>query len=158
MASSNKSPASFIRLTLRPLRILLPMLLLSGSAFAAEFTSLIPVTTERIVSSSPAFRKAFAAANLVDGNLKTEYASWNQGTNTVVEFDFGRPTRIVAFRHVDRNNIATVALSVLEFYDADGKLTSAVPVKHVDQPGGTTFFILPSAIVAERVKWQVARL
>lgn len=142
----------------RALTFLLSVLFLGGTASAAQFTSLVPVTKEHIVSSSPAFAKAFAAARLVDGNLKTEYASRNQGTNTMVEFDFGHPTRIIAFRHVDRNDAATVAASVLEFYDCDGKLISTVPVKHVTEPGGTTFFVLPSAVIAQRVKWRVTRL
>ena len=161
MKSSNNSLApfigTFVRSTLRSVKILLPVLFLSWTASAAEFMSLMPVT-ETVMSNSPPFRKAFAAANLVDGNPKTEYASWNQGTNTVVEFDFGQLTPIIAFRHVDRNNMATVAASVLEFYDADGKLISAVPVKHVNEAGGTTFIVLPSAVAAQRVKWRVTRL
>lgn len=145
------------RKLLLTLIILLPALLLRRTASAAQFTSLTPVT-ETIVSNSPPFRKAFAAVNLVDGNAKTEYASWNQGTNTIVEFDFGQPTSILAFRHVDRNDLATVAASRLDFYDADGKLIYSASVKHVNEPGGTTFFVLPSAVVAQRVKWHVTRL
>ena len=140
------------------LKMLLPVLFLSWTASAAEFTSLAPVTTERIVSSSPAVGKRFAAHRLVDGNLKTEYASKDQGTNTVVEFDFGRPMRIIAFRHVDRNNMATVAASELELGDASGKVIWAVPIKHVNQPGGITFFVLPTPLVTQRVKWHVTRL
>lgn len=140
MTWSNKPPAPFIRASPRcVLIILLPVLFLGWTASAAEFTALAPVTTERIVTSSPAFAKAFAARHLVDGNPKTEYASMDQGTNTAVEFDFGKPTSIVAFRHVDRNDVATVAASVLKFYDAGGKLISIVPVKHVNQPGEQPF-------------------
>jgi hypothetical protein len=153
MTPSNKSSA--LR---RALAFLLPVLFLNGTVSAADFTPLVPVTTARIVNSSPAFAKAFAATHLVDGNPKTEYASKNRGTNTVVGFDFGQPVRIVAFRHVDRNDTATVAASELSFYDVGGKLISIVPVKHTNQPGGTTFFILPSAVVAQRVQWHVTQL
>ncbi|HUA65765.1 MAG TPA: discoidin domain-containing protein [Alphaproteobacteria bacterium] len=142
----------------RALIIFLSLLLLSQAAYAAQFTSLAPVTTETIVSNSPAFSKRFAAAHLIDGNPKTEYASKDQGTNTWVEFDFGQPTRILAFRHVDRNDMATIAASELELDDASGKAIWAVPIKHVNQPGGTTFFILPTPVVAQRIKWHVTQL
>jgi alpha-mannosidase len=154
-----KSSLPFIRFALTwALRGLLSILLLGGWAFAAEFTPLVPLATEHIVTNSPPFAKAFAAARLVDGNVKTEYASRNQGTNTMVEFDFGQPTRILAFRHVDRNDLATVAESRLAFYEADGRFISAVPVKHKNEAGGTTFLVLPSPVVAQRVKWQVTKL
>jgi alpha-mannosidase len=148
-------------LTLRRALKILPLLFflfLNRTASGAEFTSLDPVTMVHIVTNSPAFGKAWAVAHLVDGNPKTEYASWNQGTNTMVEFDFGQSTRILAFRHVDRNDMATVAASELDFYDADGKLIYSASVKHVNEARGTTFFVLPSAVVAQRVKWQVTRL
>lgn len=158
-----QSPAPVIRTFLRlpfwcaPI-ILLPVLLLGRSASAVQFTALTPVMTVTIVSNSPAFSKAFAVAHLLDGNPKTEYASRNRGTNTMVEFDFGQPTRILAFRHVDRNDMATVAASTLEFYDANGKLIASESVKHVNEAGGITFFVLPSAVVAQRAKWRVTRL
>ncbi|MDE3067435.1 MAG: hypothetical protein KGJ60_07765 [Verrucomicrobiota bacterium] len=163
MTCSRKPPAPFIRMfagvTPRSVsKFRLSALLLGWATSASAFTSLAPVTMTRIVSSSPAYSEQFAVAHLVDGNSKTEYASKDQGTNTMVEFDFGRPTRIVAFRHVDRNDAATVAASKLEFYDAGGKLIRTVPVTHVNRRGGETFFVLPDSVVAQRVKWRVTKL
>lgn len=163
MTRTSTLPGRFIRIfagspALCSLAILGWMLFPRGILRAAEFTPLVPITTVRIVSGSSAYAKAFSAAHLLDGNLKTEYASKNEGTNTAVVFDFGRPMRVIAFRHVDRNDLATVAASVLEFYGADGRLVSAVTVKHVDEPGGTTLFVFPSAIFARSVKWRVTQL
>ncbi len=128
---------------------------------AASFTPLMPLPAPRIVSSSPQYPNAsdkYNVTNLLDGNLKTEYASKNLGTGTEVVFDFGHPVQIAAFRHVDRDGPATVAASKLEIFDGDGRLISSPTVQHVNQPGGETIFILPSPVTAQRVSWRVTRL
>jgi alpha-mannosidase len=163
MNCSSQQPALFLLKLARAIPCCIPKIWLLAlffgwAASAAAFTSLAPVSAPRIMSSSPAFSDQFAVAHLVDGNPETEYASKNDGTNTTVEFDFDRPTRIVAFRHVDRNDVATIAASELEFYDAGDKLISTLPVTHVNRRHGETFFILPSSVVAQKVKWRVTRL
>ena len=69
--------------------------------------------------------------NILDGIAATEYSSDNKGTNTFIEFDFGTPTTLAGFRHVDRNDRATVAASELIFLDANGKTLALVTVPHV---------------------------
>ena len=130
-------------------------------ASGASFTPLAPLPTPRIVSSFPQLRNAsdkYNVTNLVDGNLKTEYASKDAGTNTEVEFDYGFPVSIAAFRHVDRDDPATVATSKLEFFDGNGQLISTASVQHVNRPAGETIFILPTPVTAQRVKWRVTKL
>ena len=55
------------------------------------------------------------AENLLNDVPQTEYASNGKGTETFVEFDFGAPVTIGAFRHVNRNDRALVAASQLTF-------------------------------------------
>jgi alpha-mannosidase len=140
----------------------LTIVFLGWMASGASFTALAPLPTPRIVNSSPQLYTAsdkYNVTNLVDGNLKSEYASKNAGMETFVDFDFGAPVSIAAFRHVDRgDNQPTIAMSQLEFFDGNGQLISTASVKHVNQPGGETIFILPSPVTAQRVKWRVTKL
>jgi hypothetical protein len=79
---------------------------------SSQFTPLEELPAPSIAASAeaaPGGRQN--ARNLVDGRVRTEYASNAQGTNTFVEFNLGTPTRIGAFRHVDRDDPATVAAS-----------------------------------------------
>ena len=58
--------------------------------------------------------------NIIDGKAQTEYSSNAKGTDTFIEFDFGAPASVAAFRHVDRNDPATIASSELTFLDDSG--------------------------------------
>ena len=49
---------------------------------------------------------------------------------------------VTAFRHVDRNDPATIAASELVFTDAAGQKFSSTPVAHVNKRGGETFLEL----------------
>ena len=125
----------------------------------AGFTPLLPLPAPRVVGSSPRYpADAYTVNHLFDGDAKTEYSSDNRGTNTFVEVEFPEQVRVGAFRHVDRNDPATVAASELVFTDADGRVMGTVPVPHAGVRGGETFFVLTSPIAARRVNWRVARL
>jgi hypothetical protein len=95
---------------------------------------------------------------LVDGLPQTEYSSDGQGTATFVEFDFGRPIRLAGFRHLDRNDPATVGASELIFLDAAGRELSRQAVTHANRRAGVTFAVLSPPVEAARVRWQVTRL
>jgi hypothetical protein len=126
---------------------------------ASGFTRLEQLPTPKIIASAEAYPGGkYEATNLLDGALATEYASNGKGTNTFLEFDFGRPVRIVAFQHVDRNDPATVAASELSFSDETGKPIVSVPINHSNQRGGITFKTLPSPVTAQRARWQVTQL
>jgi hypothetical protein len=128
-------------------------------AQTSGFTRLEQLPAPRIVASAEAYPGGrHEAANLIDGNLRTEYSSNGKGTNTFIEFDFGAPTQFTAFRHVDRNDPATITSSELTFLDETGKIVATLAVTHVNQRRGVTFFTLPSAITAQRVRWQVTAL
>ncbi len=125
----------------------------------AAFTPLIPVPPPRVIHSSTAYPgEAYTVDHLFDGNPKTEYSSASAGTNTFVEIEFPQTVRLRAIRHLDRNDPATVAASELLFLDSDGRVTGTATIPHVNRRGGDTFFVLPSAIPAQRVKWRVAKL
>lgn len=135
------------------------VLLLAATTALAQFTPLMPLPAPLVAASATAYPGgSYEAAQLLDGNAKTEYSSDGKGTDTFVEFEFGAPTRIGAFRHVDRNDPATIAASELVFSDTSGGTVATVPVTHVNQRGGETFFILPSPVTAQRVRWRVTRL
>ena len=140
-------------------RFIITALLLVVSPALAEFTRLSPVPPPKIIASATEFPGGnFAATRLLDGNLKTEFASHGKGTNTFVEFDFGAPVRIGGFRHQDRNDPATIAASELVFSDAAGKPLATAQVTHVNQRAGITFFALPGPVAAQRVRWRVTKL
>ncbi len=126
---------------------------------AAPFTPLLPAPVPRIVGSSPAYPGGnHEVGNLLDGKPATEYSSDSGGTNTYVEFDFGQTVRIGAFRHVDRNDPATISASELTFLDASGQALSTVPVRHVDNRAGETLSVLPTPVTAQRVRWRITGL
>ena len=91
----------------------------SASAGAASFSRLAPLPAAKIVAAAEEYPGgSYGAARLLDGNPETAYASNAKGAGTFVEFDFGAPVRIAAFKHVDRNDPATVAASQLTLADA----------------------------------------
>ncbi len=123
------------------------------------FTRLKQLPTPKIVASSEAYPGGhYDVRNIIDGKAQTEYSSNAKGTNTFIEFDLGAPTSVAGFRHVDRNDPATIASSELTFLDASGGAVSTVPVKHVNQRGGVTFLTLPAPVSAQRVRWRVTGL
>ena len=81
------------------------------------------------------------------------------GAKTFIDFDFGKPMRLAAFRHVQRSTIDTVAAANLVFSNAaDFKNpVTTVKVKHVDQPGGKTFAAF-APVTARYVRWQVTEV
>jgi alpha-mannosidase len=131
--------------------------LTTGSALG--FTPLTPLPAPRVVESSTAYPgDGYVVAHLLDGDPRSEYSSDSKGTNTFVTFAFPAPTTIGAFRHVDRNDPATITASELIFLDRTGTVVSTLTVKHSGQRGGETFFILPKPIMAQTVKWRVTTL
>ncbi len=131
----------------------------SATTAPAAFTPLTPLSAPRIVGSAPAYPGgSYDASQLLDGKISTEYSSDGRGTETFVEFEFPGPVRIGAFRHVDRNDPATIAGSQLTFLGTAGGSPTSVSVTHVNQRGGETFLVLPQPITARRVRWHVTKL
>ncbi len=125
----------------------------------ANFTPLLEVRPT-IVASSVAYPGGnYQVGNMVDGNVHTEYSSAGKGTETFIDFDFGRPTPIAGFRHVDRWDLATVGKARLTFSDAaDFKnVLSTVEVQHANNRGGATRVAF-KPITARYVRWQVIAL
>jgi hypothetical protein len=126
---------------------------------AAGFTRLAPLPKPTITASAAEYPGgAFRVRHLLDGVARTEYSSDGKGTNTFVEFDFGAPVVIAGFRHVDRNDPATIARSELEFREAAGAALGTVAVEHVNTRAGVTFLALPAPVTAQRVRWRVTGL
>lgn len=134
-------------------------LLVTGGAAQGAFTPLTQLPAPRVVSHSDSYPgDGYVIAHLMDGRTQTEYASDGKGTNTVVEVQFTQAVRVGAFRHVDRNDPATIAASELVFLDAEGRVTGSVAVAHANKRGGETFLTLPAPISAQRVRWRVTKL
>ena len=143
-------------------RSLLPWLLLfSGSAArGAAWTPVLPLDSPAIIGSSEAFSSgAWKPANLVDGDLHTEYASASKGVGTHVDFDFGKPVLVAGFKHIDRKDPATVKSAKLLFSsqpDFRSPITT-VPVQHANEAGGTTLVTFPG-VTARYVRWEVTAI
>jgi hypothetical protein len=151
-------------LDIRPLGLVLAAILfvsvpqLPSATAASSYTRLLQLPAPKITESSPSYPGHYEVANLVDNEAQTEFASHGKGTNTFVEFEFKEPSRLMAFRHVDRNDPATVAASELVFTDNAGKVVSTLPIDHVNERAGVTFVVFPNPVTAKKVRWTVTRL
>ncbi len=129
----------------------------AAEASAAGFRPLIALPAAKIIRSAAQYPTGnLAAGNLVDDNVQSEYATASKGTDTFIDFDFGKPTPIAGFRHVDRRDPATVDTAELVFSDRSdfSRVIATVEVKHANTRGGTT--IVPfQPITARYVKWRV---
>ena len=124
-----------------------------------SFVRLTPLPTPKITAAAEeAIGGGFKPGQLIDGLLNTAYASNGKGTDTFVEFDFGAPVAIGAFRHVDRDDPALVAASQLTFTDAAGHPVGTAAVQHVGRRAGLTLLVLPKPVTARKVRWQVTKL
>lgn len=150
--------------TRRIRRLTCAALILSGAltlraAPNAAFTRLEPLPAPRIAAAAEEYPGGnHKAAHLTDGRPQSEYSSNGKGTATFVEFDFGAPVKLAGFRHLDRNDPATVAASELVFLDAAGRELGRRAVTHANQRAGVTFAALAPAVEAARVRWQVTQL
>jgi alpha-mannosidase len=142
--------------------LLLPVcavLFLPWSATAADFIRLVPLPALRITASAEEYPGGnHRVANLTDTNVRSEYSSNGKGKDTYVEFDLDSPVPVAAFRHVDRNDPATISTSRLTFFDAAGQIAGEQAVTHANERGGVTFAALAKPVTAQRVRWQVTGL
>ncbi|MBE7501139.1 MAG: hypothetical protein HS113_12685 [Verrucomicrobiales bacterium] len=123
------------------------------------YLRLVPVPAPQIVAAAEEYPGGnHKAAHLLDGNPRTEYSSAGRGTDTFVEFDFGTPVALAGFRHLDRNDPATVAASTLVLFAPDGREAGRVNIEHVNQKAGVTFHTLPEPVTVRRVRWQITKL
>jgi hypothetical protein len=121
----------------------------------------VPLHAPAIIQAAEAYPGgAYDPGNVLDGiadgSFQSEYASASKGTETFLDFDFGRPTSIAAFKHVDRFDPATVDRAKLVFSnDADfQRAIATVEVKHANKRGGVT--LVPfEPVTARYVRWQV---
>ena len=74
-----------------------------------EFTPLHQLPAPKVVSAAEEYPGGnHRVAHLLDGDARTEYSSNNKGVSTQVEFEFAETVRLAGFRHVDRNDPATI--------------------------------------------------
>ena len=129
-----------------------------SSALGASYVRLQPLPAPRIIAAAEEYPGGnYKAAHLIDGDVRTEYSSNAKGTDTFVEYDFGKPVRIGGFRHQDRNDPATIAESALTFVSPGGEVLGTAKVVHVNERGGVTFYALSKPVTAQRVRWQVTK-
>jgi len=126
---------------------------------SAQFTPLMELRP-KIVAGSVAYPGGrYEVANIADGNVRTEYSSASKGTETFIDFDFGRAVPIAGLHHVDRADPATVATSRLTFSGATDfkSVLGTVDVAHANTRGGTTNVAF-APVTARYVRWQVTAL
>jgi len=128
---------------------------------ATGFTPLTTLNAPRIVGQAEEYPSpAYAVGHMVDEQADSEYASSGKGTDTFVDFDFGQPTALAAFRHVDRQDVATVDTAELLFADEPGfeRVLATETIDHVNTSGGTTVALFAKPHVARYVRWRVTQL
>ncbi len=128
---------------------------------APAYTPLVQLSDVKIIRCAEEYPATnFVVGHLVDDRPLTEYASNGKGTDTFVEFDFGRPVTISAFRHVDRKDPATVDESELVFSDQSdfSNVIARETIDNVNTPGGTTLAVFATPHTARFVRWQATRL
>ena len=132
----------------------------STGAEAAGYTRLVP-TRPRVLAAAPAFPGGgYNADNVLKppapSGYRAEYASHGLGAQTFIDFDLGDSVRVAAFRHIQRRTPDTIAEADLVLSDvADFSHELArVKVKHVDEPGATTFAAF-EPVHARYIRWQV---
>ena len=134
--------------------------LLAADASPRQFTPLSPIGRPKVLRHAEAFAGGrFEVENLFDGRVEQfggEYASRGKGLETFVEVDLGKSLTVAGFRHVDRNDLATVAESELVLSDQPdfARPVGKVAVKHVNQKAGVTFAAF-APITARYVRWKV---
>ncbi len=127
----------------------------------AVYTPLVKVMQVAICGCAEEYPSpVFQAANLLDESELTEYASNGKGTETYVDFDFGRSVMIAGFRHVDRKDPATVDEAELIFSeDSDFReVTARETIDHTNAPGAVTSALFAVPHEARYVRWQPKRL
>ena len=130
-------------------------------AGAAAFQRLERLPAPKIIAAAAAFPGGgWEADNLVKpsapGGYRPEYASHAKGARTFVDFDFGQPVPLAAFRHIQRKGPDTIAEAVLTFSDTPDFAApkATVKVKHVDESEAVTFSSF-APVTARYVRWQV---
>lgn len=129
-----------------------------ASTVAAEFTRLQPLAAPAVVQASEAHPNGHTPLHLIDGDLRTQYISASKGTQTFVEFDFGRVVPLAAFRHHERPSPATIAESELVCFDERGAETRRIQIVHAGETSAVTMQAISPAVDARRVRWQVTKL
>lgn len=127
-------------------------------AIQKRYERLVNLPPPKIITNAIAYPGKYNVERIIDGNPKTEYSSRGDGTNTFIEFDFGAMVEVVGFRHIDRNDPATVASSELIFKDDSGKVVETVQVIHANKRAGVTFLPFQKPIKAKTVRWRVTGL
>jgi hypothetical protein len=112
----------------------------------------------KVVASSPAYAGNYVVENLFDNNPATEYCSASAGTKTFIDVDFGVPTVVGGFMHMDRRDgISQIHGASLTLSDrADFSAPSATLALQA-VPGGTTWQTFPP-VTARYARWQVTSL
>lgn len=129
-------------------------------AAQAGFTPLTKLSAPKIIGSAQAFSDQYSAENILKpaspSGYRADYASKGLSERTFIDFDFGTATAVAAFRHIQRKTPDTIAEANLVFSETpDFKSPVAiVKLKHVDEPGATSFAAF-APVTARYVRWQV---
>ena len=130
----------------------------AAGAFAQELTPIAALPNPNIIDSAEAFHNGlYSVENIFKDGC--EYASQGKGTDTFIDFDFGKPVLLGAFKHTDRTDVTTLTKSKLLLSNSpDFKtIVGTVDITHHDKPGGVVFATF-KPIEARYVRWQVVAI
>jgi len=132
---------------------LVALSLLVSAARAAELPA------PKILRASPHYPQppgTWVAENVLDKVSSTEYASDNQGVKTFIDFDFGKPVTIGAFRHWNRSSPEDVVKASRLVFSDDPAFDEKDPseiIAHTSQTQSVVYRFPPHR--ARYVRWQV---
>lgn len=131
---------------------------LPAQAQQPAYTRLVRLPPPAVCGAAEPFNDRYAAVHLLAPaeNAGPEYASKGLAEKTYVDFDFGRPVRLAAFRHVQRRTPDSIAAARLIFCDQPTFQTplAQVDIRHVDEPGAATLATF-APVSARYLRWQV---
>ncbi len=126
------------------------------------YQRLIETPIPSIIGASEMFPGGFyEAKNIIEPitlkGFRREYASNGKGTETLIDFDFGKPLPVAAFRHIQRGSLVdSIAESELIFSEDNtfAAPKKRIPVIHVDKADGDTLLTF-EPVQARFVRWKV---
>ncbi len=138
--------------------VLLTAAAISTGGLAQELTPIVALPNPKIAAAAAEFHSGhYAVENIFKDGC--EYATQNKGTDTFIDFDFGKPVMLGAFKHVDRSDITTLTKSKLILSNSpDFKpVLGSVEITHHDKPSGAVFADF-KPVQARYVRWRVVAI
>ena len=125
-------------------------------AFLGVSGPMLQIGDPAITASATPYNGGFVATNVFANNAAAEYASQGQGANTLIDFDFGSPTRMSGFEFLDRAGVLDEIYYSRLTFSNDPSFTTPVGefLIHHEGQAEEHLYAFPEQ-TARYVRWQV---